>query len=130
MKPQDKSAGQQRFSASVLGDLRTAYRALDRAVGRQPWLAQGSVNIRDPKSPSANVTYTWTRKVRAKTVTVSLSPPQATAFRQAIKANRQVEAALSRLRQVSQTVLLAQVPGVTKRRRDVRQNAQAKSVPK
>jgi len=130
MKPQEKSSGKRRFSPSVLRDLQGAYRELDRAIHRQPWLAQGSVNVVAPKSPAASVTYTWTRKVRAKTATVALSQKQAAAFRQAITANRQIEAALNRLRQVSQTALLAEVPGVTKRRFDVRQNVEMKSVPK
>jgi hypothetical protein len=130
MKQQEKSAGQRRFSASALRDLQNAYRALERVVRPHPWLVQGTLNVVAPKSPSASVAYTWTRKVRAKTVTVSLSHPQATAFRKAIEVNRQVEAALSRLRQVSQAVLLAQMPGVTKRRRNGRQNAKARRVPK
>ena len=112
----------------VLRDLQAAYRTLDRAAGRQPWLVQGSVNVVAPKSPEARVTYTWTRKVRAKTITVALSQKQAVAFRQAISANRQIEEALSRLRQVSQTALLAEVPGVTQRRSDGQKNTEAKSV--
>ena len=130
MKPQGKSSGQKRFSPSVLRELQAAYRQLDRAARRQPWLVQGSVNVVAPKSPAASVTYTWTRKVRAKTVTVALSHEQSVAFRQAIEANRQIEAALSRLRELSQTALLAEVPGVPKRRLDVRPNAEAKTVPK
>jgi hypothetical protein len=130
MKPQGKSSGKRNFSPSVLRDLQAAYRALDRAIRRQPWLVQGSVNVVAPKSPTASVTYTWTRKVRAKTVTVALSQDQAAAFRSAIEANRQIETALTRLRDLSQTAFLAEVPGVTKRRLDVRQNAEAKSVQK
>jgi hypothetical protein len=130
MKPQDKSSGKMRFSAAVRRDLQAAYRALVRTVRRHPWLVQGSVNVVAPKSPSASVTYTWTRKVRAKTATVALSRQQSVAFRKAVEANRQIEAALNRLRQVSQAALLAEVPGVTKRRLDVPQNAEAKSVPK
>ena len=130
MKPQDKSSGRRRFSAAVQRDLQAAYRALLRTVRRHPWLVQGSVNVVAPKSPSASVTYTWTRKVRAKTATVALSRQQSVAFRKAVEANRQIEAALNRLRQVSQAALLAEVPGVTKRRLDVPQNAEAKSVPK
>ena len=130
MKPQDKSSGQRRFSTSVRRDLQAAYRMLDRAVFRYPCLVQGSVNVVAPKSPAARVTYTWTRKVRAKTVTVALSRPQSVAFRQAIKANRRIEAALSRLRQVSHTALLAEVPGVTKRRWDGPPNASTNPVPK
>ena len=114
----------------MIREMHNAYRALDRAVRRHPWLVQGSVNVVAPKSPGGNTTYTWTRKVRAKTVTVALSREQSAAFRQAIKANRQIEEALSRLRAVSQTALLADVPGVTKRRLDVPLNAATKSVPK
>jgi hypothetical protein len=130
MKPQDKSSGKTLFSAAVQRDLQAAYRALLRTVRRGPWLVQGSVNVVAPKSPSASVTYTWTRKVRAKTVTVALSRQQSVAFRKAVEANRRIEAALNRLRQVSQAALVAEVPGVTKRRLDVPQNAEAKSVPK
>ena len=130
MKRPDQSSGKTRFSAFVLRDLQAAYRTLDRATGRQPWLVQGSVNVVAPKSPVGRVTYTWTRKVRAKTITVALSQKQAVAFRRAIWANRQIEEALSRLRQVSQSALLAEVRGVTQRRLDVPQNVKAKSVPK
>ena len=103
---------------------------LERAVCRQSCLVQGSVNELAPKTSGGNTTYTWTRKVRAKTVTVALSREQSVAFRQAIKANRQLEAALSRLRDMSQTALLTEVPGVTKRRLDGLQNAAEKTVPK
>jgi hypothetical protein len=130
MKRQDKSSNKTRFSAFALRDLQAVYRTLDRATCRQPWLVQGSVNVVAPKSPEASVTYTWTRKVRAKTITVALSQKQAVAFRRAITANRPIEEALNRLRQVSQAALLAEVPGVTQRRLDVPQNAKAKNVPK
>lgn len=128
MKQQDKSSGKSTYSAAVLRDLKTAYRTLDRAARRQPWLVQGSVNVVAPKSPTASVTYTWTRKVRAKTTTVALSQKQAVAFRRAIAANRQIEEVLSRLRQVSQTALLAEVPGVSKRRTDAPQIEKANTV--
>ena len=126
MKPQEKSLGKRRFSPSVLRDLQAAYRELDRALRQQPWLVQGSVNVVAPKSTAGSVTYTWTRKVRAKTVTAALSRKQAVAFREAMTANRQIEAALSRLRQVSQAALLAEVPGVTKRRLNVRKTRERK----
>lgn len=129
MNPQGKSAGKISFSVAALRELHAAYRTLNRAVCRQPWLVQGSVNAVAPKSPAASVTYTWTRKVRAKTVTVALSPEQAAVFRRAIEANRQIETVLTRLRELSHAALLAEVPGVTKRRLDVRQNVAPKGVP-
>jgi hypothetical protein len=129
MKPQEKSSGKRNVLPSFRRELQAAYRELGRAIRRQPWIVQGSVNVVPPKSPTAKVTYTWTRKVRAKTKTVALSQKQAVAFRQGIRVNRRLEAALSRLRQVTQAALLAQLPGVTKRRTDVVQIADAKSVP-
>ena len=130
MKRQDKSTDQTRFSTSTLRQLRTAYRRMEQAVAQQPWLVQGSVNVVAPKTPGANVTYTWTRKVRAKTVTVALSEAQAEAFRTAIAANRQVEDILARLREVSQTALLEGVPGVSRRRADLPRKQGSQNVPK
>jgi hypothetical protein len=130
MKQQDKSSEKAPFSASSLRQLRAAYRRMEKVLGQQPWLVQGSVNVVAPKTPGGNVTYTWTRKVRAKTVTVALSEAQADAFRTAIAANRQVEEILARLREVSQTALLEDVPGVSRRRADAARKQRRKPVPK
>lgn len=130
MKPQEKSSGMRSFSPSAQHALRAAYRELDRATRSQPWLVQGSVNAVAPKSPAGSVTYTWTRKVRAKTVTVALSQEQSAAFRQAIDANRRIETTLAHLRELSQTALLSELPGVTKRRLNTPKIVDAKSVPK
>jgi len=130
MKQQDKSSEQAPFSASSLRQLRAAYRRMEKVLGQQPWLVQGSVNVVAPKTPGGNVTYTWTRKVRAKTVTVALSEAQADAFRTAIAANRQVEQILARLREVSQTAMLEDVPGVSRRRADSARKQRRKPVPK
>jgi hypothetical protein len=116
MKRQSSSSKKSDSSTSCLRELRGAYRVLARAADQHPWLLQGSVNEVKPKSSGANLTYTWTRKVKAKTVTVALSPEQAKAFRQAIAANRRIEKALARLRELSQNTLLAHIPGVPRRR--------------
>ena len=118
MKPQAQSSSESLLSASLPQDFQAAYQALARVVQSRPWIAQGSVNRVAPKSPTASVTYTWTRKVRAKTTTVALSPQQAVAFRQAIAANRLIEEALNQLRQASQETLMTQLPGVSKRRKE------------
>jgi hypothetical protein len=54
--------------------------------------------------------------VKAKTVTVALSREQANAFRQAIAANRRIEKALVRLRELSQNAILEHLTGVPRRR--------------
>ena len=130
MKKQGKTSSRKPFSADILRDLQAAYQELSRAITQQPWLAQGSVNVTEPKSPTGSTTYTWTRKVRAKTVTVALSQEQSVAFGQAIEVNRKIESALSRLRELSQTALLTEVPGVTRRRAEKPLNTDTKSVPK
>jgi len=130
MKQQDKSSEKAPFSASSLRQLRAAYRRMEKTLAQQPWLVQGSVNVVAPKTPGANVTYTWTRKVRAKTVTVALSEAQAEAFRAAIAANRQVEETLARLREVSQTALLEGVPGVSRRPANSARKRRPQPVPK
>lgn len=103
---------------------------MEKLLAQQPWLVQGSVNVVAPKTPGGNTTYTWTRKVRAKTVTVALSEAQAEAFRTAIAANRQVEEILSGLRKVSQTALLEGVPGVSRRPTDSARKQRPTPVPK
>ena len=130
MTPQDKSSGKRRYSAAVMQQLNAAYQALGEVLGSHPWLAQGSVNAIAPKTSEGRVTYTWTRKVRAKTMTVALSRQQAAAFRQAIAANRRLEEALARLRALSQSAILTELKGVTKRRSEAPANTKAKTVPK
>jgi hypothetical protein len=130
MKRQAKIFGLAHFPPLLLRRLQAAYRRLAQTVSGQPWLVQGSVNVVAPKSPGGKVTYTWTRKIRAKTATVALSKTQAHAFSAAIAANRHMEQALAHLREVSQTALLDTLPGVSRRRADTPRRRGAKSVPK
>ncbi len=99
-----------------LAKLKARYESLQQSLAKQPWILQGSVNERPPppESTSARATYTWTRKIRGKTVTVALSPQQARAFRRAIEANRRLEKTLADMRQISQTALTQSLPGVKK----------------
>lgn len=59
--------------------------------------------------------WRWTRKVKAKTVTVALSAPQAELYRQAIVENRRLEHILREMREISRQFLQKSVPGVRKR---------------
>ena len=105
-----------------LAELKARYESLQRSLAKQPWVLQGSVNERlpAPESMSARATYTWTRKVRGKTVTIALSPQQARAFQRAIEANRRLEETLAAMRQISQTALTQSLPGVKKTDRSKR----------
>jgi len=128
MERQAEMIEQTHFPSSVLHRLQSAYRQLEQAANGQPWVVQGSVNVVAPRSPGGKVTYTWTRKVRAKTATVALSETQAQAFLAAIEANRRLEEAFTHLREVSQTALLDSLPGVSRRRSDLPRKRLIKTV--
>jgi hypothetical protein len=74
------------------------------------WLSEGSVTAGHPGH------WRWTRKVKAKTVTVSLSPVQADAFRRAIAQHRRLEKLILEMRALSQTYLLECLAGPPRRR--------------
>jgi hypothetical protein len=95
------------------------YSALQSALHELPWLLNGSVMKIVPRSnsPNAHTTYTWTRKINAKTVTVALSKEQYRAFREAIEANRRLEKILKQMRKLSEKVLLETLPGVKRKPR-------------
>jgi hypothetical protein len=73
------------------------------------WLSEGSVTENHPG------TWRWTRKVKAKTVSVALSLDQAAAFRQAIRNHRILEKLIKQMRSISQTLLLSTLPGPVRR---------------
>lgn len=115
MKTQAKKADTPAFSDEKLQQIRRRYERLQKELIDLPWLLQGTVVETPPKSATARATYTWTRKVRAKTVTVALSPEQAIAFRSAIAAKRRVEKVLKEMRELSQSILMESLPRARKR---------------
>jgi hypothetical protein len=75
------------------------------------WITQGSV------FETQDHTWRWTRKVKAKTVTVALSAQQAQLFQQAIAQHRKLEALLEKMRAISHKILIGSVPGPPRRKR-------------
>lgn len=73
-------------------------------------LSQGSVTQNRPGA------WRWTRKVNAKTITVTLSPEQAQAFRLAIDQHRRLEKLIDEMRALSQKLLLESIPGPRRRK--------------
>jgi len=113
-----KQAGKEAIAILSDGKMRQVhdrYALLQKELTNLPWIVQGTVVETPPKSSAARATYTWTRKVSAKTITVSLSPEQAIAFRTAIVANRRLEKALREMRELSQNALLDSLPRARKR---------------
>jgi hypothetical protein len=73
-------------------------------------LTQGSVTEGHPGA------WRWTRKVKAKTVTVALSQQQAQAFRLAVAQHRRLEKLVDEMRALSQKILLESLPGPRRRK--------------
>jgi virulence-associated protein VapD len=91
------------------------YRQLQRQLARVGYLSQGSVFERAPGQQGSR--YVWTRKVRAKTVTVALSREQYHWLRQAVANQRALDALVSQMQTFSRQILFEEVPGVVRRKR-------------
>lgn len=92
-------------------ELERRRRILMKELAGLGWLTDGSVTPNHPGS------WRWTRKVNARTVTVSLSAAQAELFKSAIATHRRLEAILRELRAISQEVLLNSAQSVPRKPR-------------
>lgn len=110
MKPKPKRAPRALFSPSKVAALRERFERCKEEIGRLDWLSEGSVTENHPG------TWRWTRKVKAKSVTVALSAAQADAFFQAIANHRRLEKLILKMRALSQVYLLNAIPGPARRR--------------
>jgi hypothetical protein len=110
MKAQPNPVSAAEKLAAKTAALRTRFEAARQQLLTLDWLSEGSVTEGHPGS------WRWTRKVKAKTVTVALSPKQVEAFRAAIQNHRRLEKLILQMRALSQTYLLENLPGPTRRR--------------
>jgi hypothetical protein len=97
-------------SAARTAALHARFARCQAALQQLPWVSEGSLTA----SPAGH--WRWTRKVKAKTVTVALSAVQADAFREAIAQHRRLEKLIREMRALSQTYLLEILPGPPRRR--------------
>ncbi len=102
----------------VLAGHAEEYRDLQKQLRNVPLLALGNVFATEPhpKAPRASTHYKWTRKVKGKTVSETLSKEQYETFKEAIKANQQVTKALKRMRQIAQDAILSTLPDSPRKR--------------
>jgi len=91
------------------------YRHLARQLAAIGFLTKGSVFER--KAGQQGSRYVWTRKVKAKTVTVALSKEQYHALRKAARNQRQLEATVAAMQRLSRQILFHKLTGVTRRKR-------------
>jgi len=90
------------------------YRQLQRQLAQVGYACQGSVFERRPGQQGSR--YVWTRKVKAKTVTIALSQAQYHWLRQAVANQRQLERIIRQMQILSRQTLFETVPGVVRRK--------------
>lgn len=98
--------------------LASAHAEYDRLRARLQtvgWISEGYVQDRGPGAGGPH--YQWTRKVRAKTVSVALSREQYEWLQSAIANWREVQALLKQMQQLSRRVLFETVPDPPRRKR-------------
>ena len=101
------------LSPTQIAALRKRFERCKTQILALDWVTQGSLS----QSPQGN--WRWTRKVKAKTVTVALSDQQAELFRRAIDDHRKLEKLIDQMRAISQQVLLNSVEGPARRKRRI-----------
>jgi hypothetical protein len=98
------------ISEAKVATLRARFERCKQEIGGLNWLSEGSVSENHPG------TWRWTRKVKAKTVTVALSGAQAEAFAAAIANYRRLETLVHEMRALSHRYLLEAIAGPARRR--------------
>jgi cyclopropane fatty-acyl-phospholipid synthase-like methyltransferase len=91
------------------------YQRLQNHLAQVGWISEGYVQDRGPGAGGPH--YQWTRKVRAKTVSVALSKEQYEWLKRAIANWREVQATLKEMQRLSRQVLFATVPHPRRRKR-------------
>lgn len=91
------------------------FKRLQQRLANVGWISEGYVQDRGPGAGGPH--YQWTRKVRAKTVSVALSKEQYEWLKTAIANWRDVQATLKEMQRLSRQVLFATVPHPRRRKR-------------
>jgi hypothetical protein len=98
----------------VPDDQRAKYAQLQASLRRIGFISQGSVMERPPdRGPR----YQWTRKEKAKTVTVALSKEQFEWLKKATANQRELKRIIRHMQKLSHQILFESVPGTTRRKR-------------
>jgi hypothetical protein len=92
------------------------YEQLRRRLGQVGHITHGSVQDRTARK-GGGAGYQWTRKVAQKTVTVSLTPEQFTAMKQAVTNYRQLRRHLKEMESLSRKIIFQQTPHPSHRKR-------------
>jgi len=95
--------------------LEANYAQLRARLAKVGWISNGYVQDRVPGA--GGPCYQWTRKVKAKTVSVALSQEQYLAMRQAIANWREVKEILEQMQMLSRQTIFQSLPNPSRRKR-------------
>jgi cyclopropane fatty-acyl-phospholipid synthase-like methyltransferase len=98
-----------------LAQIESEYARLRARLARLGWISQGYVQDRGPGA--GGPCYQWTRKVKAKTVSVALSQEQYEALKQAIANWREIQEILQRMQVLSREIIFTTLPNPPRRKR-------------
>src|SRR5207249_4908523 len=96
------------FMKINLPQIQAEYGRLRARLAKLGWISHGYVQDRGPGA--GGPCYQWTRKVKAKTVSVALSEPQYQALKQAIETCRDVQQTLQRMQELSREIIFGTLP--------------------
>jgi cyclopropane fatty-acyl-phospholipid synthase-like methyltransferase len=91
------------------------YGALRARLGKLGWISHGYAQ--DRGAGAGGPCYQWTRKVKAKTVSVALSKEQYEALKTAIENWREAQAILKEMQALSRQVIFETLPEPPRRKR-------------
>src|SRR5438128_8949428 len=103
------------FMKVDMAEIRAEYERLRGQLAKLGWISHGYVQDRGPGA--GGPCYQWTRKVKAKTVSVALSEPQYQALKQAIENWRDVQQILQRMQELSREIIFGTLPNPPRRKR-------------
>ncbi len=95
------------------------YQQLLQQLSTTGWISEGYAQNRGPGA--GGPCFQWTRKVKAKTVSVALSEEQFKAMQQAIENWKKTKKIIKRMQQLSREEIFTTLPG-TKRRKSLPKN--------
>lgn len=98
-----------------MAEIKNHYAKLRSQLAQVGWISQGYVQDRGPGA--GGPCYQWTRKVKAKTVSVALSKEQYDALRQAIVNWKELERTLHQMQLLSRKMIFESLPNPPRRKR-------------
>jgi hypothetical protein len=104
-----KSAGER------LKELEREYELLRKQLARVNYLSKGSVVARPPGHSGSR--YQWTTKVKARTVSLTLSLEQYEWLKDAVANQRNVEQSLRQMHRLSRQLMRLKFPNAPRRRK-------------